>query len=197
MRHRLMRVPVNGGLPKLVFDISPAWWQDHECAGLGSDLCVLVEASTDDRLVTVSAFDPVKGRGRLLRTINKADDEGFGYSLAPDGSTLALAKGGQSQIRIQLLALTGGADREINVKGWPNLESMQWSADGKGLYCGSTSSEGGTLLYVDLNGNAQPLWRSRELDGGPFIAGVPSPDGRHMALTGAVHQSSVWMVEGF
>jgi len=29
---RLMRVPVNGGLPKLVFEITTAWWQNHECA---------------------------------------------------------------------------------------------------------------------------------------------------------------------
>jgi DNA-binding winged helix-turn-helix (wHTH) protein/Tol biopolymer transport system component len=197
MRHRLMRVPVNGGLPKLVFDISPAWWQDHECASSGPDLCVVVEASADDRRLTVSAFDPIKGRGKLLRTMNKALDEGYGYSLSPDGSTLAVARGGEPEIRIRLLALTGGPDREIQVNGWPNLESMQWSADGRGLYCGSTTSQSGTLLYVDLTGNAQPMWRSRDMDGGPFIAGVPSPDSRHIALTGAIHQSTAWMVEGF
>jgi Tol biopolymer transport system component len=145
----------------------------------------------------VTAFDPLKGRGKQLRTMNTAAGEGYSYSLSPDGSTLAVARGHEPEIRIRLLSLAGGADREINVKGWPKLESMQWSPDGRGLYCGSASSQGGTLLYTDLKGSAKALWTSRELDGGPFIAGVPSPDGRHIALTGAIHQSTAWMVEGF
>jgi hypothetical protein len=37
----------------------------------------------------------------------------------------------------------------------------------------------------------------RAQEGGPFIARVPSPDGRYLALTGAIHHSTVWMVEGF
>ncbi|HVT91878.1 MAG TPA: winged helix-turn-helix domain-containing protein [Bryobacteraceae bacterium] len=195
--HRLMRVPVNGGLPQLVLDISPRSWEDHECASSGPDRCVVVEHSPDDTLMMVTAFDPLKGRGKQLRTMNTAAGEGYSYSLSPDGSTLAVARGHEPEIRIRLLSLAGGADREINVKGWPKLESMQWSPDGRGLYCGSASSQGGTLLYTDLKGSAKALWTSRELDGGPFIAGVPSPDGRHIALTGAIHQSTAWMVEGF
>jgi Tol biopolymer transport system component len=196
-RQRLMRVPVNGGLPKLLSEITAAQWENHECARSPASLCVIIESSPDHKRLTVTELDPLGGKGKLLSTINKTVDESFAHSLSPDGSTVAIARGDTPEIHIRLLSMTGDSDREIAVKGWPNIGSIEWSADGKGLYCGSTSTQGGTLLYVDLKGNVQVLWHSRELDGGPFIAGVPSPDGRYLALTGAIHHSTVWMVEGF
>jgi Tol biopolymer transport system component len=69
------------------------------------------------------------------------------------------------------------------------------SPDGKGLYCGSVSPQGSTLLYVDLKGNARVLWQFK--GGRVQIWGVPSPDGRYLAIEGAVINSNVWMVEGF
>jgi Tol biopolymer transport system component len=194
---RLMRVPVNGGLPKLVSEITTAQWENHQCARSPASLCAIIESSLNHQRLTVTALDPLRGKGKLLRTINTAIGEGFCHSLSPDGSTLAIARGDEPEIHIRLLSMTGGSDREIAVKGWPNSGSMEWSADGKGIYCTSISSQGGTLLYVDLKGTARVLWHSRELDGGPFIAGVPSPDGRYLALTGAIHNSTAWMVEGF
>jgi Tol biopolymer transport system component len=96
-----------------------------------------------------------------------------------------------------LLSLTGGTDREITVKNWPNIGSMEWSPDGKGLYCGSVTPQSGTLLYVNLQGTAQVVAQSGDVGGGAFVAGVPSPDGRYLALTGAIHYSNAWLVEGF
>jgi Tol biopolymer transport system component len=117
--------------------------------------------------------------------------------LSPDGSVLAIARGDEPTIHIRLLSLTTGSEREIDVKGWPSIASMDWSADGKGLYCGSVTSQSGTLLYVDLKGTAQVVATSGDVGGGAFIGGVPSPDGRYLALTGAIHYSNAWLVEGF
>jgi len=103
--------------------------------------------------------------------------------------------GGEAEIDIRLLSLSGGSDREIKVKGWPNLTGLDWSPDGKGLYCGSASPQGRTLLYVDLKGNARVLWQYKGAGGN--IWGVPSPDGRYLAIMGYVSNSNVWMVEGF
>jgi Tol biopolymer transport system component len=194
---RLMRVSVNGGVPKLLFDITSTYWENHECSRSPANLCVVVESDKDQKHMSVTAFDPVSGKGKLLRTINTSSDERFCHSLSPDGLTFAIARGDQPEIRIRLLSLTGGPDREIAVKNWSNLGSLEWSPDGKGLYCGSLSSHRATLLYVDLKGNTHVLWHSADLDGGPFIAGVPSPDGRYLALTGAIRHSTIWMVEGF
>jgi hypothetical protein len=112
--------------------------------------------------------------------------------LSPDGSTYAVPGTGEAEIHIRLLSLSGGPDREITVKGWPNLTSLDWSPDGKGLYCGAMSPQARTLLRVDLKGNASALWQSKELGGG-----VPSPDGRYLAIRSDATNSNVWMLEGF
>ncbi len=194
---RLMRLPINGGPPRLVYDGTNAQLQDYPCARAPAHLCVLIEADHDDKRLTVAALDPLKGRGELLRTVEKEPHAGFAWALSPDGSILAMAKGDEPEIHIRLLSLTGGLDREIAVKNWPNIASMEWSPDGKGLYCGSVTSQSGTLLYVDPKGAAQVVLRSSELGGGAFIGAVPSPNGRYLALTGAIHYSNAWLVEGF
>ena len=81
------------------------------------------------------------------------------------------------------------------MKGWPNLTGLDWSPDGKGLYCGSVSPQSRTLLHVDLKGNARVLWQYKA-EGGT-IWGVPSPDGRYLAILGGVTNANVWMLEGF
>lgn len=193
-RRRLMRVAVNGGLPEVVFET--ARLDDYQCARAPESFCVAVEASQDEKRYSVTAFDPLRGKGKLLRTIENAK-EVRGSNLSPDGSTLAVARGDDPDIHISLLSLSGRLDREIVVKGWPSLAGLDWAADGKGLYVGSTSSQGGTLLHVDLKGAARILWRSREAGVDTFLAALPSPDGRYLALGGAVRDSNVWMVEGF
>jgi Tol biopolymer transport system component len=195
--YRLMRVGVNGGPPKLIYDSTKTQLQDYPCARAPANFCVLIEVSQDERRLNIAALDPLKGKGQLLRTVEKDIHTGYHDALSPDGSTLALATDGEPEFHIRLLSLAGGADRELTVKNWPNIGSMEWSPDGKGLYCGSVTSQNGTLLYVDLKGAAQVVSQSREVGGGPFIAGVPSPDGRYVALTGAIHYSNAWLIEGF
>ena len=73
----------------------------------------------------------------------------------------AVSRSGEPEIRIRILSLSGSSDREITVRGWPNIESMDWSIDGKGLYCGSQSLQGSTLLFLDLQGNARVVGQNR------------------------------------
>ncbi len=196
-RFRIMRLSSNGGPPRLVYENTKAELQDYPCARAPANLCVVIEADHDGKRLTVTSFDPLKGKGERLRTIEKDPHAGFAWALSPDGSILALARGDESEMHIRLLSLKAGSDREIAVKNWPNIASMEWSPDGKGLYCGSVTSDSGTLLYVDLNGVAQVVARSNEIGGGAFIAAVPSPDGRYLALPGAIRYSNAWLIEGF
>jgi hypothetical protein len=46
-----------------------------------------------------------------------------------------------------------------------------------------------------LRGNARVLWQYK--GSGGQIWGVPSPDGRYLAILGTVTNSNVWMLEGF
>jgi hypothetical protein len=191
---RLMRIPVSGGVPQFVLETRHSI--DSDCAIAPASLCVLLEESQDRKQLIITAFDPLKGRGRILRTIDQDFSRG-GYEtgLSPDGSTLAISRVGEPEIRIQLLALSGGSDRKITVKGWPNLAGCAWSPDGKGFYYGSLQKGTNTLLYVDLKGNASVLWQHRSAS--TRIWGIPSPDGHFLAILGNVTNSNVWMLEGF
>lgn len=192
---RLMRVPVNGGVPQPVLETrNPFDWQ---CARSGG-ICVILESADDDKRFLLYQFDPLKGRGKLLRSITKPHkliDCGDFDGLAPDGATFALASKGPEN-RIRLFSLVGGPDREITVPGYGNLTSLDWAADAKSFYCGSTSSQHGAILHVDLQGNARVVWESRELAGGG-ASGIPSPDGKYLLIWADLRDSNAWMIENF
>ena len=190
---RLMCIPAGGGAPQFVLETrnEPDW----RCARAPASLCTILEAGPDGKQLALTAFDPLKGRGKVLRTLENDPTNPFGGTVSPDGTTFALSRRGEAEIHIRLLSLSGEADREFTVKGWPNLWGLDWSADGKGLYCGSVSPQSRTLLYVDLKGNAKVLWQFKGV--GYAIAGVPSPDGHYLAILGNPINSNVWTLEGF
>jgi hypothetical protein len=93
---RLMRIPVSGGVPEFVMEIRNL--EDIGCARAPASLCVVSEASQDEKQVTVTAFDPLKGRGRVLRTVEKEPAVSFSDWVSPDGSTLAISKHREAEI---------------------------------------------------------------------------------------------------
>jgi Tol biopolymer transport system component len=190
---RLMRIPINGGAPQFVLEMRND--AVYQCARAPASLCVIFEDSEDEKQITLTAFDPLKGRGKVLRTMQKEPRVYFALALSPDGSTVAIAKEHEPDIHIRLLSLSGASDREIALKGWPNIAGLDWSSDGKELYCGSMDNQG-ELLYVDLKGNAKLLWQHKILTG-PWFGGIPSPDGRYLAIPGRIANSNVWMLENF
>jgi hypothetical protein len=73
------------------------------------------------------------------------------------------------------------------------MTSLDWAIDGKGFYVGSSD---GVLFFVDLDGHTEVLWKKETLWGaGP--RGLPSPDGRHLAMLGWTIDSNIWMLENF
>ena len=195
---RVMRVPMNGGSPEFLLE-SPNLW-DIQCSRNPATLCVVLEQSQDRKQFLVSVVDPLKGRGKVLRSIDTDPAALVADGLSPDGSTFAIAKKVEPHIHIHLISLSGAPDREIELNNWGNITGLDWSADGKGFYCGSLSAEGGTLLYVDMAGKSQVLWEHKGAAPSAFDAmdGIPSPDGRYLALPGgSVVTSNVWMVEHF
>ena len=191
---RLMRVPASGGLPQFVLEAR--YPLQASCARAPASLCVIQENSQDLKQILYTAFDPLKGRGKVLRTIQDDPSHTYGGGgLSPDGSTVAISRELEPEVHIRLLSLSGGSDSEITVKGWSNLTGLDWAPDGKGLYVGANSAQGRTLLYADLKGNARVLWQYKGVGYG--IWGIPSPDGRYLATVGNVVNGNAWMVEGF
>lgn len=191
---RLMRVRADGGAPQFVLETRSVI--DFQCAHAAANICVIVEPSEDEKQVIVSALDPFKGRGKVLRTI-QPETAPFRLSdgLSPDGRTLALTNLNEPMLRIRLLSLSAGSDREIMLRSWRRTEGLDWSADGKAIYCGAFSPEGGNaFLRIDLAGNASVLWQPKDR----LISwGIPSPNGRHMAMRVFANSSNLWMLEGF
>jgi hypothetical protein len=98
-------------------------------------------------------------------------------------------------------SLTGEIETRIRIRDWPNPFAIDWAADGKTLlvsHAGLTDSPSGpigtTLLRVDLNGHAQPIWETR---GGRYTWALASPDGKYLAIRGATTGRNAWMIANF
>ncbi|MGB7843989.1 MAG: protein kinase [Candidatus Acidiferrum sp.] len=187
---KLMRIPVTGGSPQLVLtgDIEGA----PRCAKSPANMCAIAERSADRKQLAFTAFDPVNGRGRELATWSTDAAADYYWDLSPDGTRIAILKSRKG--RIQVLWLNGRAPEEITVEGWDTLSTAVWAADSNGLFVSSYTERGAVLLSVDLQGNARLLWEHR---GGIDTYGVPSPDGRHLAMRGWVVEGNMWLMENF
>ena len=86
---RLMRIPANGGVPHFVMDTRNP--NDFHCAHAPASLCVVYETSEDRKQFLITAFDPLKGRGKVLRAVEPDVSKGYFADLSPDGSTFAFA----------------------------------------------------------------------------------------------------------
>jgi len=187
---RMMRVPLSGGPPEYVF--SARFYNSHRCSRAEANLCVFAEQIPDGKLLLFSVLDPMKGRGRELL---KFETDPLGYyhwDLSPDGKRIAILKAGDNQIH--LLSLSSGVPRDLPIKGWTGFNSLDWSPDGKGFFIGNLSGGSASLLYVDQAANVHPLWHQKSTTG---TWGVPSPDGRKIAILGQEFNANIWTLENF
>jgi Tol biopolymer transport system component len=202
----LMRVPITGGPQQLVLTTSPGIIHSLRCARSPATLCVIAERTPDHKHLIFTAFDPVLGRGRELTRFdtNPTPDAEYTWDLSHDGTRIAILK--RSEATIYFLSLSGQASRQIVVKGWSGLQSVDWSADGSGLFVSSVREGGSALLRLNLNGNGQLLWAFKgtvepgitAFVGGPLAPwAVPSPDGRHLAICGWSLNANIWLMENF
>jgi serine/threonine protein kinase len=190
--HELMRVPISGGTAQALFSF-PHRHGEPSCARLPSSNCVIFERTEDRKEVIVTAFDPVKGLGDELTRIGlNPNRDGWDAALSPDGTRVAVISGSPGQIRI--VSLRGEPARELHVKDSPSLMKTLWSADGKVLFVGAAVSGGYALLRVGLDGRAEPVIANHAPD---VILGLPSPDGRSLAIMAVTYNENVWMMENF
>jgi DNA-binding winged helix-turn-helix (wHTH) protein/Tol biopolymer transport system component len=186
----LMIAPLAGGAAR---EITRAKWiSNHQCARAPATVCVY--SVITDAGLTFFRFDPNLGPGTQIFQL-KDDVAGlYNWSLSPDGTTLAIAKGkwGDEEPRIHLVSLQGAPDRWIPIQGWPGINSLDWAADNKSLWAPTHNDKENVLLRIDLQGNARPVWRPKNVN---VSWAIPSRDGKLVALH--VHSSSanVWMLE--
>jgi Tol biopolymer transport system component len=199
---RLMRMPVGGGPSQLVLEARGI--DDYHCARAPADLCVLGERSADGKQLLLTTFDPVKGRGREVGKIDaRTQRANVSWDLSPDASRIAFTEFDTREGRIHFLSLTGETIPDLVVRGWQGFmlkvltvpeAALAWAPDGKGMFVSSSSAIATTILFIDLQGHAYPLW---EQQGSLASWCVPSPDGRYLAITKTDWDSNVWLLENF
>jgi serine/threonine protein kinase len=202
----LVRVPITGGPPQLVLTSSPGLIHSFRCARSPATLCTIAERTPDHKQLIFTAFDPIKGRDRELTrfTTNPTPDAEYAWDLSPDGTHIAILK--RSEATIHVLSISPQPTQEIVVKGWSGLQTLDWAADGTGLFVAIAREGGSALLRLDLNGSGRLLWASKgtvepgisAFLGGPTVPwAVPSPDGRHLAICEWNLSANIWMMENF
>ncbi len=192
---KVMRVPMAGGTPEFLFSVHNG--SSMSCARAPSKLCIVAEESADRKTMIVTAFDAVKGRGTELDRFDLRPDANSGEnldhsplcSISPDGTRLAIARSSFSPIEIH--SLRGQPTLIVPTKGSDRLDHIKWAADGKGLFVSRRTYDGEELLHLNLKGKAHSLWKSHT------CFGIPSPDGRHIAIYDTQQSANVWMMENF
>ena len=113
------------------------------------------------------------------------DTERYAYFLPP----------GAAQNVIRVVTATGTVEREFVAIGATRLGSLDYTAAGDGFFTSDYSTDfGARLLHVSMSGAVSVLWHNRSAR---FTWGVPSPDGKWLALLGSTQESNVWMLVGF
>ena len=116
------------------------------------------------------------------------------WGLSPDGSQVAMIKIDWNTGQIRFIPIGGGQGRTVTVKGYVHLISCHWGPDSRSVFVGASGPAGTAMLRIDLEGHAQPIWQQPT----PSDSwGVPSPDGRHLAMYGTSWDSNVWMIDNF
>jgi len=190
---RLMRVPLAGGPPQLILDRVNI--DQLDCPRRPGSACMMLEATSDGKQDVFSNFDPLTGlRSEAFRTPRKT----ISMVLSPDGSMISTISTDPRGV-IEILSRSGAIKKAVRIQGWPNPVTQDWAADGKSLFVSHpglmqspSGPIGATVLHVDFNGRAQPIWDMR---GGRYAFSIPSPDGKYIAIRGATTGRNAWLLD--
>jgi dipeptidyl aminopeptidase/acylaminoacyl peptidase len=202
---RVMRVPLTGGPPQLILQVSgyPGSAQtprgdnmrvlttnghpDLRCSRTAGGSCVVTEG--DSNRVTFYRFDPIRAGKNEISSVD-AHGSSF-WDLSGDGSKIAFGDVGRGD-HVRILPVNGGAPRDVPVNGVRVIASIGWAADGESLFLTGTAPEGGSILrHVLMDGQSQLLYKSDAWLERPLA----SPDGAHLAFGLASSSNNVWTVE--
>ncbi len=190
----IVRIPLTGGTPETILQLSRNG--NVSCARPPSHTCVLAEQSEDRKQIVVSILDPIKGRGPELARFDSGHELNLvdppPCAISPDGTRLVIARGAESPIEIR--SMHGGLIRKIASQSVGEVTWLTWSVDQKGFFVSRKGQRGDELLYLDLQGEATSL---RKCVGSDTCQGLPSADGRHLAIIDRNQSSNMWMMENF
>jgi WD40-like Beta Propeller Repeat len=186
----IMRVPLVGGPAVKLFSVKRLkWWS---CARAPSSLCATAEGTEDRKQAIITRFDPLTGKGTELTRLAIEPNSDWTLALSPDGKRFAVIRGPGNPLEV--LSLSGEVLQKIKIPEWRPAGPIEWSADGNGLFVPTLTVSGASLLYVSRRGELHLI---QENHGGNYCPGLPSPDGRHIAIVGTATNSNMFLMENF
>lgn len=185
----LMQIPISGGTRHQVL-ISDAYGRPR-CAVAPATVCVIASQSDDRKLITFKGFD-TRGPGADLAKFESESTAGYAWTLSSDGTRIAVVKRWGNQVHV--IPLNAQSSWDVSAQNESHFTGVDWAADGKGWFIDRMSPSGTALVHVDLRGQSRQIW---ELKGDTNAHGIPSPDGRHLAIVETVRSSNVWLLEDF
>jgi DNA-binding winged helix-turn-helix (wHTH) protein/Tol biopolymer transport system component len=189
---QMMRVPLSGGPPQLVFEAPGIF--DVACARLPASLCIYGQIqSGHERIFT---FDPVKGKGEELSGVESKADS-FNWCFSPDGKYFAWPSNRTTlnQFGLRIFSIKGEWKQDLAVPGWVEIYGLDWAPDSKSLWACARDTRGEwALLNIALEGKVRTMLSYPNLN---LEWAIPSPDARHLAIVEDSNTSNVWLLENF
>jgi hypothetical protein len=179
---RIMRVPLAGGTPELVY----RGGGDLMCAAHGR--CVLPQVEGDAQIVR--SLDPLRGLGGELGRIPAGSADTYPL---PDGNAFAYVvpqdKGPLNIVRV--ISFSGKPAEDIVVQQATRLHNLFWLPSDSGFL----TTDRGHLLLVSRDGVVRVLWSPAP----PLRAewAHASPDEKYLAISAGSEQANAWMLTGF
>lgn len=188
-RLRLMQVALTGGASR---EIAAGEFVDGgaRCTTGAVWLCAIAERSADARQLVFTAIARSGGRDRELARVGVDPAADHRWALSPDGSRLAVADAKGTRVRI--IPLSDLPAYDIDVRENHALGYISFTSDSKGLIVPNVDAGGASLRSVDSQGTSRRLWSQR---GAVDLSGIPSRDGRHVAVWVRSRSASLWLAE--
>jgi hypothetical protein len=192
----LYRVSLGGGVPQLLFQLEGFTY--YRCTNRIANFCAYSEPTADKKEMVITSFDPAGRKGKELLRVplrpGAADFSGvYDWDISADGSEIAIREPTTNGALIRFIPLRHGPERSVTVTGYLGLTSIDWAKDSTAVFLGAKSPAGATLLRAETTGKLEVIWHLHS----QYTWGVPSPDGRHLAIVGDSANYNPWIIDNF
>ena len=185
----VVEVPLQGGPPRSILQIPTL--DNLQCARKPSRLCMLTTYTGSG--YELLSFDPESGKTQNV-AIYKAKAF-LNWSLSADGSQLALVLP-NSEPKVTFMSVNDKGTREVELKGYSHVDTVDWTAESKSVYVVAQSKSGAdAIVEVEPWGNQRVLLEADKNT--RFWWAIQSPDQRHVIVEQLTGENNVWMIENF
>ena len=153
---------------------------------------MVIQQSEDGKRIVFHSLHPVSGIGPEIASYPVERADLYNYAISADGRRVALTKAGSPQI--DLFSLLTGSVEHVAATSPHDSGPIAWMPGDKGFFVPAETPAGMALLETDLTGKTHVLWNQK---GATRTWGIPSPDGRLLAILNWTVDSNIWTIRGF